>query len=104
MNNITKEQKKYIEYTGNKDTKLIACAGSGKTFCLIERINQLIESEKYKADEILVLTFSRFTRDDFLRKITSYKAKFINPKYVNTIDSFAKKLIDKNIHEKISSK
>ena len=96
MNNITKEQKKYIEYTGNKDTKLIACAGSGKTFCLIERINQLIESEKYKADEILVLTFSRFTRDDFLRKITSYKAKFINPKYVNTIDSFAKKLIDKN--------
>ena len=95
-NNITDEQKKYIDYSGNKDTKLIACAGSGKTFCLIQKINKQIESQKYKSDEILVLTFSRFTKDDFLRKIISYKATFINPKYVSTIDSFAKKIIDIN--------
>ena len=92
---LTIEQQKYIEYDKKEDTKLIACAGSGKTFCLITKINKQIKNKIYQSDEILVLTFSRFTKDDFLRKIDSYKATYINKKGVSTIDSFAKKLIDK---------
>ena len=41
----TKEQSKYIDYIGNKNTKLIACAGSGKTRCIIARISNLIEKK-----------------------------------------------------------
>ncbi len=108
----TEEQLRYINYDKKTHTKLLACAGSGKTRCIIARINKLIENDVYKHDEILMLTFSRLTRDDFIEKIKSYSC--IAPKQqqqqqcsngslseipqivniVNTIDSFAKKVID----------
>lgn len=91
---ISKQQKKYIEFNELINTKLIACAGSGKTRCIIFRINYLINSGKLKNNEILMLTFSRFTKDDFLNKINSNKITCINKKNVKTIDSFAKSLID----------
>lgn len=90
----TEEQLKYINYVKNKHTKLLACAGSGKTRCIIARISTLIDTEAYKPDEILMLTFSRFTRDDFLNKIKAYGGTSISPNSVKTIDSFAKQIID----------
>ena len=93
---FTKQQKQYIFNDKIEDTRLIACAGSGKTRCIISRIDFLINCEKIKCDKILMLTFSRFTRDDFLNKINKYKITSINEKYVKTIDSFAKNLIDEN--------
>jgi len=36
----TEEQRKYIEYDRPTHTKLLACAGSGKTRCIIEPINR----------------------------------------------------------------
>ena len=90
----TKEQSKYIDYIGNKNTKLLACAGSGKTRCIIARISNLIEKKTYRPDEILMLTFSRFTRDDFLKKIKSYGGINILEDSIKTIDSFAKLIID----------
>jgi len=98
----TDEQLKYINYDKKSHTKLLACAGSGKTRCIIARINNLIEKKIYLPDEILMLTFSRFTRDDFLNKIKSYsndekrKSPIIPNTSVKTIDSFAKTIIDPN--------
>jgi hypothetical protein len=96
----TDEQLKYIEYTQPTHTKLLACAGSGKTFCTIARINRLIEYKVYKPTEILMLTFSRFTRDDFLNKIEKINLETntnrILPQSIKTIDSFAKQIIDPN--------
>lgn len=92
---ITTEQDNYIKYSGG-DTKLIATAGSGKTFTIIHKIKHLIENG-FNSDEILVLTFSRFTRDDFINRIKKYKFEsIINEKTIKTIDSFAKEIIDKN--------
>ena len=96
MNNFTDEQLEYIKYVNNEDTKLIACAGSGKTRCIIFRIDNLIKTKQFNNDEILMLTFSRFTRDDFINKIKSLKIKTILDKNIKTIDSFAKHLIDDN--------
>lgn len=97
----TKEQLKYINYDGNitnkKCTKLLACAGSGKTRCIIARISGLIKKKIYKIDEILMLTFSRFTRDDFINKVKDYgDDTLLSSKcnFVKTIDSFAKQIID----------
>jgi len=96
MSELTDEQKLYINYDGIDDTKLEACAGSGKTKCIIARINNCIKSGLYKNNNIIMLTFSRFTRDDFIIKIKKYNAININVDYVKTIDSFAKMLIDPN--------
>lgn len=90
----TDEQLKYINYKKNTHTKLLACAGSGKTRCIIARINKLIISKICNPESIIVLTFSRFTRDDFINKLTNYKN--ILPSIVNTIDKFAKHIIDDN--------
>ena len=94
MSICTKEQETYIMYDKITDTKLIACAGGGKTFCIISRMNYLIESKKLNNNEILMLTFSRFTRDDFINKIKKYNVTTINDNYIKTIDSFAKSIID----------
>lgn len=90
----TKEQLKYINYNGNDNTKLIACAGSGKTRCIIARISNLLNNKIYTTEEMLMLTFSKFTRDDFLKKIKSYDGIGISDDSIKTIDSFAKLIID----------
>ena len=92
--NFTNEQLVYINNNKLEDTKLNACAGSGKTRCIIFRMNYLIQNNKFKQNEILMLTFSRFTRDDFINKLNKYKINSINESNVKTIDSFAKSLLD----------
>jgi hypothetical protein len=95
----TEEQSRYINYDKKTHTKLLACAGSGKTRCIIARIHKLIENDFYKYNEIMMLTFSRLTRDDFIGKIESY-GLFADPLkvigQVNTIDSFAKRIVDRD--------
>lgn len=97
MDKFTDEQLAYINNTDKTDTKLIACAGSGKTRCIIFKMHNLIKKKIFKSSEVLMLTFSRFTRDDFLNKIKSLKIKTIDvDNNIKTIDSFAKLLIDEN--------
>jgi len=90
----TDEQLQYIEYTEKKDTKLIACAGSGKTRCVIARIENLIKNGIYQNDQILMLTFSRFTRDDQINRMKQYDAHSLPIDSIKTIDSFARSVID----------
>ena len=92
--NYTNEQLEYINYNGPMNTKLLACAGSGKTRCIIARMDRLIKDKIFNINGILMLTFSRLTRDDFMDKLVSYGAKYIKTNSVKTIDSFAKSLID----------
>ena len=94
MYNGTHEQKNYIKYTGNENTKLLACAGSGKTRCIIARIERLIKKNIYNPENVMMLTFTRFTKDDFFNKIKTYGASHIDDNCIRTIDSFAKNLID----------
>jgi hypothetical protein len=89
----TDEQLAYINYNKKEDTKLLACAGSGKTRCIIARMINLIDKKIYKPEEILMLTFSRFTRDDFINKIKTYNGSKIIPSMIKTIDSFANQII-----------
>jgi superfamily I DNA/RNA helicase len=92
----TEEQLKYITNPLNTDTKLLACAGSGKTRCIIYRIVYLIQNKILKADEILILTFSRFTQQDFIHRLNQIdKDSIVLRDNVSTIDSFAKRVIDK---------
>lgn len=92
----TEEQLKYITNPLNIDTKLLACAGSGKTRCIICRMVFLIKNKILKENEILTLTFSRFTQQDFIHRLNQIdKDNIVSRENVSTIDSFAKKVIDK---------
>lgn len=96
MNKFTKEQQDYISHIILEDTRLIASAGSGKTKCIISRMNFIIENKMLLSEEVLMLTFSRFTRDDFITKVKKSGFDTIIESQIKTIDSFAKYVIDEN--------
>lgn len=83
------EQKQYIEFSSRCDTKLLATAGSGKTFCIIHHIRHLIDRSIYSPHQIFMLTFSRNAKDDFIMKMKKNKVDEVPIKNINTIDSFA---------------
>ncbi len=51
------------------NTLVIAGAGSGKTFTIINKINYLIDNKYYKEDEILVISFTNESVNDIKKKI-----------------------------------
>lgn len=96
MSQFTDEQSAYIEFDELIDTRLLATAGSGKTFTIIQRMKYIIENELLEPEQMLMLTFSRFTRDDFINRIKKHNITCINENNIKTIDSFAKTIIDPN--------
>jgi superfamily I DNA/RNA helicase len=93
---LTDEQSAYVYFKDNVCTKLLATAGSGKTHTIIKKLEYLISEKIFKENEILMLTFSRFTRDDFINRIKKYNIQTISLDCIKTIDSFAKTIIDPN--------
>lgn len=91
--NFSEEQLIYINYPKYEDTKLIACAGSGKTRSIIGRIKFLIDNG-VKKEEIFMITFSKYASDDFKRKIKNICPNYPLKNY-STIDSLAKSILIK---------
>lgn len=92
--NFSKEQLDYITCNSHLDkgehVKLIATAGSGKTLCIIKRIDYIIKNDHYPASEICVLTFSKHAREDFKDKIDKHlHSDYASVVNVMTIDSLA---------------
>lgn len=89
------EQRAYIDDAAEPatHTRLLATAGSGKTFSIIARAWNMIAGGALAPDEVVVLTFSRQARHDFVRKVVKAGAPLL-PRNVRTIDSFARQAID----------
>lgn len=66
LNNMNEEQEKAVQTLN--DTLLIAGAGSGKTFTIINKINHLIDNNIYKEKDILVISFTNESVNDIKRK------------------------------------
>ena len=81
---MNEKQKKAVETNGN--VLLIAGAGSGKTFTIINKINYVIENKIYKEDEILAISFTNESVNDIKRKI----------KYNIDVKTFHKLALDLN--------
>ena len=96
MYNLTDEQNAYINFNEHIDTKLIATAGSAKTFTVIQKAKHIIENGILSTNQLLILTYSRLTQNDFLNKTKKYRATCIDEHHIKTIDSFAKSIIDTN--------
>lgn len=97
----SEEQAIYIHYMEKQDTKLLATAGSGKTFCIIHRIRKLIDHHVYSPHHIFMLTFSKNAKEDFILKLKKHKVDEIPIKNINTIDSFAYAILGENISKSI---
>lgn len=63
---MNEEQEKAVQTLN--DTLLIAGAGSGKTFTIINKINHLIDNNIYKEKDILVISFTNESVNDIKRK------------------------------------
>lgn len=93
--NLDKYQLEAVHNIGN--TLLIAGAGSGKTTTILKRIEYLIESNIFKVDEILVISFTNKSVDD-LKKRCKYQ---IN---IKTFHKLAMEILDEyNINYKLVS-
>jgi hypothetical protein len=92
------EQSAYIFTECRGNTKLLATAGSGKTFCIIHRICNIVKTKVSDPEEIYMLTFSKNAKDDFRTKVRQlHLTETILPKNVCTIDSFAYSMIGTEI-------
>ena len=65
---FTKEQKDAI-HSKDGNTLLVACAGSGKTTVLTQRIRYLIEEKGVKPSEIVAITFTVKAADEMRKRI-----------------------------------
>jgi DNA polymerase III epsilon subunit-like protein len=98
LKDYSEEQFKYITNLDMTDSKLIACAGSGKTRSIIGRMRFLVSHGFATKDEIFMITFSKDAANDFQRKVESmypdYETYF-KLKNFSTIDSMAKSILCK---------
>lgn len=93
--NLDKYQLEAVHNIGN--TLLIAGAGSGKTTTILKRIEYLIESNIFKEDEILVISFTNKSVDD-LKKRCKYQVN------IKTFHKLAMEILEEyNINYKLVS-
>lgn len=98
----SEEQKAYITFQEHVDSKLLATAGSGKTFCIIQHIKYIVQHTNIDPNEVLMLTFSKNARDDFVTKVKQHHAtQCILTKNICTIDSFAYRMLGPEISKEI---
>ena len=71
---LDKEQQEAVTKDGN--ILLIAGAGSGKTFTIVNKIEYLIKHKNYQPEEILVLSFTNKSVEDLKKKI-DYNCKIL---------------------------
>ena len=69
MNNLDEYQRYAVEATTN--TLLIAGAGAGKTYTIINKIAYLLNNKICKEEEILILSFTNKSVNDLKEKITA---------------------------------
>ena len=62
---LTDEQDKYICDNIKYDTSLIACAGAGKTKCILEKIKFLVNNGLMTNKQFYIFSYSKFTIEHY---------------------------------------
>jgi hypothetical protein len=85
---LTDEQHDIIERQADARSLVTAGAGTGKTLCLVRRLAHLVEEEDLRADEVLVLSFSRAAVHEIRQRLAraGNAAQHVD---VRTFDSYA---------------
>lgn len=87
----TDEQKEFITYNKDKrDISLIACPGSGKSTCILERINFLGNPNRS-----MIISFSKLQCEDLKVKKKVMNIKGIHSNMIMTLHSLCGRLLAK---------
>ncbi len=97
---VTFQQKEAIESDAELK-RVIACAGSGKTFVLTQSIINILKEGTCRPDEILAITFTRNAAENMRSRVIDSlqnrtAAEMIN---INTFNSFGNQIISENSFE-----
>jgi DNA helicase-2/ATP-dependent DNA helicase PcrA len=92
---LSKEQEQIINAPIDKNIRIIASAGSGKTTTLIQRILYLIKNHNLHLHEIILTTFTKDAAEVMKDKIKKNIHLFYNF-MCGTIDSIARKILHIN--------
>ena len=93
----TVEQQQIVDQPSNARTLVIAPAGTGKTFTLVQRLDRLSD-QGLDADEVLVLSFSRAAVQELERRSSrsTGAGRFVTPR---TFDAWALELLTQTYPE-----
>lgn len=84
--NLDKNQQKAVE-SNAKDIMVIASAGSGKTFTLVERVRHLVEVKNVEPSSIACITFTNMASNEMKKRLGDVVG--IGDAFIGTIHSFA---------------
>lgn len=93
MTSLTPEQKQIIE-SRDQHILVVANAGCGKTFTLIEKIRHLIEEQNVQPNKILLTSFSKVANEELLEKLTdNFGSSIADEIFLGTLHSVCYKII-----------
>ncbi|MCQ2381866.1 MAG: UvrD-helicase domain-containing protein [Clostridia bacterium] len=78
MSEPTVEQKSVINST-DPEMKVLANAGSGKTYTIMQRIKYIIKNGSSRLDQLLVLTFTDASAQDMRKKLKAQLGDSVSP-------------------------
>ena len=90
---LTDEQQAIVEHEGGH-ARVLAVAGSGKTFTMGRRIAYLIQEKKVTPRRIRVLMFNRLAKEQFVERLMKLGFAKRNLPYVSTFHSFAYQFVE----------
>lgn len=97
FNSLSDEQKKVIDDKGSQAMMVLAGPGSGKTKVLVHKIASLILQEDIKADQFLMLTYSRTAMMEFKSRLFELIGQLAYDIDIFTFHGFALQLIGRRV-------
>jgi DNA polymerase III epsilon subunit-like protein len=103
---VSKYNEKQTEFinSGLDNIRLMGIPGGGKTTSIIAKIVEMKSTSKIESSsEILILTFSRRAKEDFLKKGVEVDKKLFTKDNIRTIHSLAGCIVSKCLNKKSSN-
>lgn len=86
---LTKEQTEIVYSDTNKNICIVACAGSGKTTTILNRIKYLVNNCNVEPSSIMLTTFTCTATEDMQKRLYTMISKASKDILIGTIDALA---------------
>ena len=96
MFKLTLEQKRIIDHYGSP-LRVLAGPGTGKTFCLIEKIKDLVFNKRIPYNQICTITFTTVAASELRTRLEKSGFRPDTMPYVTTLHSLAMAILRKHI-------
>ena len=93
---LNDEQRKIVEYRGDKFLSVQAGPGSGKTRVVVEKVKYMVKELKIKPESFLIITFSTKAADELKDRLIEGEipASDVQKMQISTIHAFCLKILE----------